>query len=229
MVTLLHRRRAFRSSGFNPATYGSNFVWWAARLHPVQADGSAVTSSLDYGNQGRHLVAASGSVTYAANALGGRPVFFGAAGGTTGLGTAVNVDAWAQPLTYAVIARRLAAGSTSDVLITGFNANDRIGWVNSGTQRFVSSSNVIGFLPGNPVNWMALVWVADGVNSFAYTSGVKTSMPTMGTAGTRANNAWGFRGGWFAEAVIWRSALSDAQASAACADLMATYGATNFA
>lgn len=226
MVTLIHRRKAFRSAGFNPATYGANFVWWAARRHPVQADGSAVTSSLDYGNQGRNLVTSSG-ITYAANALGGLPVFFGSSG-TNYLATAVNPDAWAQPLTYALVARRLAAGSTANVLTTGFNANDRIGWINSGVNRFVSSNNISAILPGNAVNWMALVWVANGSSSFAYTNGAKTNMPGMGSAGTRSNNDWRLSGGWIAECVIWRSALSDAQASAACADLLGTYGAGNF-
>lgn len=214
-------------SGFNPASYAASFSWWAARLHPAQADGSAVTSTLDRGNQGRNMVTSSG-MTYASAALGGLPVFYGGSG-TNYLATANNPDAWAQPLTFALVAKRLAGGSTSNVLTTGFNANDRIGWINSGSQRLVTSNNVNGILPGSPLNWMALIWVAHGANSFAYTNGVKTSMPSMGAAGTRANNDWRLLGGWTAECVIWRSALSDAQASAACAALMATYGASNFA
>jgi hypothetical protein len=166
-------------------------------------------------------------MTYAANALGGRPVFYSAYAANY-LATANNVDAWNQPLTFALVAKRLAGGSTADVLRTGFNANARIGWINAGVNRFVSSNNVGTFLPGSPVNWMALIWVANGSSSFAYTNGVKTNMPTMGTVGTRAGNAWTLYGGWTAEAVIWRSALSDAQASAACADLLGTYGAGNF-
>ena len=163
------------AGGFNPADYGSNYVWFAARLESL-TPGQLVSTATDFGTGGQNMavVSAGQEPTFIAgtdpNSANGNPLFRFVSGKAMRCPPAGTFFA-ANPFTIALVVRLTAVPPSTSVIFGGGGVSGN----SAPSIRQVTTTGSLSPFVGNPTSALAFA------NGYTF-SGWQVVMMTFSTA-----------------------------------------------